>query len=56
MGEKPLGPRERAQKIFENEIFGKKYRKVWCRRDAWYIVLRNVGRSEQRGVVCRPPS
>ena len=56
MGEKLLEPRERAQKIFENEIFGKKNRKVWYRRDAWYIVFRNVGRSEQRGVVFRPPS
>jgi len=50
-GQKTLGPRERAQKIFENEIFGKKNRKFWCRRIEWYIVLRNVGRSEQRGVV-----
>ena len=47
-GQKPLGPRERAQRILENGIFGKKYRKCWCRRIEWYIALRNVGRTEQR--------
>ena len=64
-GKKPQGQRERVQKIFEKvflkilkkRMFWKYLRgECWCRRDEWYIVLRNVGRSEQRGVVCRPPS
>jgi len=30
-GQKPLGPGKGSKRILENEIFGKKDRKCWCR-------------------------
>ena len=55
----PLGPGKGPKKNFENLNFGKKRIGKFvarCRRIDWYIVFRNVGRTEQRGVVCRSPS
>jgi len=51
-GKSPWGPGKGPKFFFENLNFGKKFRKCWCRRDDWCIVLLSVGRTEQRGVVC----
>ena len=52
-GREPLGPLERARKIFENLFFEKKeymrcventYVVSRCRRGEWYILLCDVGK------------
>ena len=56
-GKIPWGPGKGPQKMLKIRFLEKRIGKfvARCRRIDWYIVLRNVGRTEQR-VVCRPPS
>jgi len=57
-GKSPWRPGKGPKKVLKIGILEKRIGKVGTRsrRIDWYIVLRNVGRTEQRGFVCRPPS